>query len=409
MESRNRGRRRRRAGFSLAVALAALCGADAPPDAPLPAEVRGRVALSDGTALEGALLLAPGRRLSLEPEDAQKGKPLQFDLSDMRSIRFEVASESMERPWTFAAPGKDEKVYGEGTYPLREIRAKIRMKNGAERLGRLMTFALFVRDAKGEVRKLLVKSQQKGTVGQKLSDLVHPTAIEWLEGNESKVQGPRPKVEVSEADGQKKALEVEWDGPRILEVRLVGTNRLQVYDGKPAGKGFRADGLPDDDYDAALLTEEGIFLGLSASKAKDDFEIEGDPLLAPKEEPGAITADEKKAVEKKLALINDFFEGREIAAWAGGKEGLATGVRLTRKGKMSDGRGGKGETIAHDEIWRWHAAGADWVIDKRLSLFRREPKPGDKPPAWTVVPGLAGLASSGKRAAGVPAKATSAP
>lgn len=369
-----------------AILLAAAAGGAA-------GEGRGKVALSDGTAVEGALSLGEGRRLTLEPEGEGRGTPLLLDLADVAAIEFRAVSESIERPWTFKTPGSDEKVYGEGEYPLREIRARVRLKDGTLHAGRLMTFALHVRLESGEERKVLVKSQQKGEVGQSLADLVYPTRIELAAPDAGRGEPPAGRP-----------LDVAWQGPRIREARLVGTRRRQVYEAALVEGGFRAEGLPDDSYDAALLTESGIFLGLSAPAPRDDEEIEGDPLLLGTGSGSAspLGDGERDAVRRKLAAINEFFEGRAVAAWAGGKGGLATGVRLTREGRMSDGRGGGRATIAHDEVWLWHAAGEDWVIDKRLSLFRREQAPGEPPPGWTILPSLAGLPAAGKAAATAP-------
>ncbi|MHC4934193.1 MAG: hypothetical protein ACYTGV_18630 [Planctomycetota bacterium] len=300
------------------------------------AAVADEVELSDGTVMRGAVTFTKGTVLKL----TAKRRKHRIDPADVAVLEMEVDKQSMERPYTFKNPGDPTKSYGEGLYPLRNLRCRLTRKDGKVLEGDLISTIVYLLPAGAEdrIRFKLVR-QQKGKVGEALDDLVYLRAIRFRSAEAFTPATIRGTLDV----------------PHALEsVVAYHRERNGVYRGSVAdGNAFEVPGLPPGTYDLFAQTTNEFL-----------HPLEGDL-------PGL---DE---VRKSTAMAADFFEEREVFLLTGTREAARALVLKYRVGKTSYERELEGAKLWRLEVWLWHALEAEWRLDRRVLLFRGQKKEED--------------------------------
>lgn len=329
----------------------------------------GSVETSDGVELKGEVWFTNGEVKIYEGEDAAGGRYVKVAQDEILSIVFSTKSASLERPWRFKNAGSDEKEYLEGQYPLIELKSEAKLKSGQILKGHLMSAPVYLRVQNREVptdydnKKYFLKYQYKGEVGQAVKDVAYVTAIRF---DGAQAQGAREKggIAGTAALGEKGFGKLE-------QVAAFGLKRARAYYGKVnAAKGsFEIADLPEDVYDVAILTDSGIFIGLS-----DPPPPTGE---APEKRP--LEKGDREAIAKKVAKFRDFFDTQEVLAVKGDRDAARVLVYQYRKAPMHDQK--KDQELHRLDLWNWHLRQTEWVADTsgRANLFRySEIKDGPK-------------------------------
>lgn len=164
------------------------------------------VYFSDGKVLTGKISLTPGRSFKLNipeggklktrdmvtGEDVQYGKVRNFTFEPVREIRFYPEKEEMRRNWKFIETTKYNEKTGEADYspaakeysgrpyPLRYLAATVIFNSDESLQGHLYTATVYLK-AKGETRRLVLRSKQRGGEGTSLDELVYVSRIKLLD------------------------------------------------------------------------------------------------------------------------------------------------------------------------------------------------------------------------------------
>jgi len=332
----------------------------------------GRVTLSDGTVAEGRLVFTPGVKVHLT--DPATGRGRDALPGELAAILFRLDGESLERPYTFTTPGKDVKTYGEGRYPLRNLLATVVWRTGERAEGHLRTTVVKVLGPeKGgaddpDERRIVLRRQWKGTVGQTLDDLVHAREVRFTD-----VPDPAAKA------------------PATLDVHLPGRGSLRaagayghasglVYAGTvvdAAGGRVRFDGLPSDTYDVAALAGDVAIVG-SARAAGGSRPI--------------ADAEDGAALAEIVAKGDDLYDARTLVAAGGDRDAarLVVWKRVLRP-TTYDAELGRRQALVSVDVWTAHRLEHEWRIDARANLLRVVLGDGEEPPRAVAEPRLAGI------------------
>jgi hypothetical protein len=321
----------------LAVALAAvLAGAGAARAAAEEEAGRpGTVTLSSGEVLAGTLRLTRGKGLELFETTLRRR--LTIRLEEVARLAALPEHEEMAQAWRFLEEGSPEKVKLAYRYPLRKILTEITLRSGASLRGHLVAAPLYVRAAEGE-RKVLLLADQKGEPDQALADLVYVREVA-LDGPAAPALGAA-------------SLAVLAPGAReIAAVDLAHEASLELAPGAPAP-------LVPGRYDIFVRTPKAIVFGLSGA-------------------PDALAPEDRAAIAARIAGIEEFFDGKEVRALAGGPGAARALVELTRA-RPSDGKDAAGKPYGYIrwELWTLAKSGASWDVTARLFLFRERVEPG---------------------------------
>ncbi len=135
----------------------------------------GAVTLSDGTVLAGKIATTAEKpiRIWVEQEKQYEDVPL----SQVARAQVQVTWERDEPEWNFKESGSDVKVYSGRTYPAREQTYKFTLTDGTVIAGGVVA-PLYVTTADGKSRTLVLHKRDKGTIGQKLADVVYVKTVE---------------------------------------------------------------------------------------------------------------------------------------------------------------------------------------------------------------------------------------
>jgi hypothetical protein len=314
------------------------------------AALADEIELSDGTLMRGAVSFTKGAVLKLTVEK----RKYRIDPVDVAVLELKVEKESMERPYTFKNPGDPTKSYGEGRYPLRNLRCRLTRRDGKVLEGDLISTIVYLLPAGSDdkVRFKLVR-QQKGEVGQALDDLVYLRAVRFR---------PMGAFEPGTIRG---ALDVPHS---LQEVVAYHRERDGVYRGKVAeGNTFEIPGLPPGTYDLFAQTTNEFL-----------HPLQGDL-------PGL------EEVRKSTEMAADFFEEREVFLLTGTREAARALVLKYRVGKTSYERELEGAKLWRLEMWLWHALETEWRLDRRVFLFRGQKKEEDVARTPRRLEGFGGL------------------
>jgi hypothetical protein len=140
----------------------------------------GAVEWSDGHKQSGQISLSPGKDLRLFTGASQ----VALKLDEVKEIRFKVEKEQMWEGFYFPNAGQATQAKTGEVYPIRYLLTDITLADGKVLEGHLFTTTVYVETDDG-TEKVVLLAKQTGTNGQKLSDLLYPTAIRFEAGAES--------------------------------------------------------------------------------------------------------------------------------------------------------------------------------------------------------------------------------
>lgn len=306
----------------------------------------GTLTLSDGTACTGEVSLTKGKRIDLYVVDQKKRYAI--DLGEVVEITTEIERESLEHPWHFVEESRHEKVYLPGTYPLRKYLLHVKLASGPTLVGHVTAAPIYVR-VDDERRRYLLLADQKGEVGESLTDLVYVKSVTF-EGAEA-------------GDGTLLRLAVE--APGALEVRAVDARRDRGFEARQ-GRPFTVTGLLPGGYDLFIRYPDRLRCAVTAS--------------------GELTEAEKKEIEARVKQIEEFFDEKRVRGWFGGR-GRAKVLIEMRRTKDTTDADASGASYRHVrwEVWTLHKPEATWQVDARVFLFRERLDPGASFPEVDVV------------------------
>jgi len=136
--------------------------------------VPGYVELSTGQKIPGRLYTTRAKRLKIF--NVERKVYEYVPVPAVRRMEATVEWERLEKEWRFKEPGSPEKVETGRTYPVRQIRWRLILRNDHEIVGHLLGQPLYVEEG-GHVQRLLLSMRQKGTFGQTLQDLMYVRTV----------------------------------------------------------------------------------------------------------------------------------------------------------------------------------------------------------------------------------------
>lgn len=303
-----------------------------------PTGLDGTIRLSSGEVLRGKISLPGEKRIRMY--DLRLRRTFYLKLQEIAAIRTLVESEGMEDAWTFEEEGFRRKVQLGYKYPLRNYLQEFELSGGNLVVGHIIATPVYLNDGKKEHRFKLLR-QEKGKRGQTISDLVYPESIEFT----------------GEKAPRRAFASLAGTVPGLNAAAVVERKTLRGAAGKvqPSGS-FRIEGLLPGPYLAFLRVGNTVKIGL------------------PRELH--LTPVERKAVEKRLQSLEEFFDQKRMVLLSGSRERLWLLVELTRSGgtTLSD-ETGKSYRFRRWEVWILRARGREesgepWHIESRVFLDR---------------------------------------
>lgn len=297
----------------------------------------GSLELSDGSVVSGRIRFV--QDIVLTELRAAEGRTHRIDPSEVSSLEMIPVRESMERPYTFKNPGDPTKTFGEGLYPLRNLRCRLALRDGRALEGAFVSRVVYVAGEDGVEQRFKVVAQQKGAVGQTLADLVYVRSIRWDEPPGATLQA---------------AVRGRVRGPHALE-EVVAFHR-------ESGRVFRG---------VVTAPEEGTFeLGGLPAGTVDLVVQTTNEFLHPYGAGGELGSAERAEVQAATLQASDFFEERNVLALAGTRKAARALVLKRRLHATSYERELAGARMWRLEIWLWHGLEREWRLDRRLFLLR---------------------------------------
>lgn len=141
-------------------------GADTRQDA-LP----GVVELSNGRRLAGGILTTYEKPWQVY--DKQTGRWRRVPAAAVLSITAVVVEEKMELKWRWKAMGEPERVYTGESYPTRRLRWKFHLVDDSSITGTVKGQPMWVRSRNKKAGPFVLHERSRGTVAQKLADLIY--------------------------------------------------------------------------------------------------------------------------------------------------------------------------------------------------------------------------------------------
>ncbi len=331
----------------------------------------GRIVLSDGTVEQGRLSFTEGRVLHLT--DPETGKGHDVDPARVAALLFRVQRESMERPFTFKTPGSDEKSYGEGTYPLRELLCTVVLVDGERWDGHFKTTVVYVTkpaaapEAEGAmdasappeeaVTKFVLKRQWKGKVGETLDALVYPSEVRFTDVADPGAAALGTLEVTLRGAGALKSATAYGIRSRLL---------LPAASIDPTSSVVRFESLPEDVYDVFVL---GTGIAVAGS------------VRTPDAKRPIVDAEDLPPVREIVAKGDDLFDQRSLVAFGGDRDGARIVVekRVTRS-TTYDAEFGRRGALAAVDLWTAHRIEKEWRIDARVNPLRIVLAAGEEPP-----------------------------
>ena len=314
---------------------------------PLAAEGRvGTLTLSDGTAYTGEVSLTKGKKIDLFIIDQKKRYSI--DLAEVVEITTEVERESLEHPWHFIEESRHEKGYLPETYPLRKYLLHVKLASGPELVGHVTAAPIYVRASDEKLRYFLL-TDQKGDVGQALTDLVYVKSVTF-EGAQA-------------GDGRLCRLGVDAQG--AIEVRVVDAARDRGFEAR--GKApCVVTGLLPGGYDLFVRYPDRLRCAMTAS--------------------GELTEAEKKELDARVQQIEEFFDDKRIRVFSGSRDRAKVLLEMRRVKDTTDtDASGRSYHQVRWEVWTLHKLETTWQVDARVFLFRERLDPGAPFPEIDVV------------------------
>jgi hypothetical protein len=294
----------------------------------------GSVEWSDGRKLAGAISLTPGKDLRLFTSTAQ----VSLQLAEVKEIRFKPEKEEMWEGFYFPNAGQATQVKTGEVYPIRYLQTQITLADGQAVEGHLFTTTLYV-ETDDATEKVVLMAKQTGANGQKLADLVYPTAIRFDAGGAS---AGSARIDLTQA-GLK-----DIQPPLIFARPDLSMPPAQQTDGKSVWT------VPSADPKKLLFAvEAGDGVHVAWPEAKID------PAM-------------QQAVETGLKVMRDFYDTRTLlGCFADADAGdVYSLVMMKRVGKTVNGDGTPGDP----NIIPWSLVILRWKYDpeqKKATLLNR--------------------------------------
>ena len=324
----------------------------------------GRVVLSDGTVREGRLSFTQGARLHVVDPASGRGRDL--DPATVAALLFRVERESLERPYTFKTPGKDDKTYGEGLFPRRDLLCTVVLRSGERLDGHLRTTVVFVETAPdAEAERFVLRRQWEGAVGDTLDDLVYPREVRFADAADETAAAPATLVVTVRGAGPVAAAAAYGHASRLVFAGVVED---------PAAGRVRFDGLPSDAYDVAWRGRDLVLVGGVRPAAAARPLVDG--------EDGAPLAE-------IVAKGDDLYDARDLL-FAGGDRDAARLVveKRVKRPTTNDAAFGRRGALWALDVWTAHRLEREWRIDARSNVLRVVLREGEEPPRVAVEKGL---------------------
>ncbi len=294
----------------------------------------GVIEWSDGHKQTGAISLTAGRDLRVFTGDKQ----VSLTLDEVKEIRFSAEKEQMWEGFYFPNAGQATQAKTGEVYPIRYIKAELVLGNGQVVAGHLATTVFYIENDDG-AQKVVALAKQTGTNGEKLADLLYPTAIRFDAGATS---AGSVVIDLTSA-----ALPGALP-PKILTQPDLTPLAAQQTPDKPIWT------VPTDDPSKILLSIEAA---------------DGIHVAWPE---GEIDADRHAAVETGLHDLRDFYDTcTSLGSFAGADDtDIFSLVMMKRLGKSVDGGG----TPLPSDTTPWSLVILHWKYDpaaKKATLLHR--------------------------------------
>jgi hypothetical protein len=289
---------------------------------------------SDGHKVAGDISLTPGKDLRIYTGSTQ----VTVTLDEVKEIEFKPEKEEMWEGFYFPNAGQATQVKTGEVYPIRYLQTQITLGNGQVVEGHLFTTVFYVENDDG-VQKVVVMAKQTGPNGQKLADLLYPTAIRFEGGAVSTASAV---IDLTPAGF------APLHPPVILRKPDLTLLPTQPTEGKPIWT------VAIDDPGKLLFSVE----------AADGIHVAWpDATLDP---------DRKLAVDSGLKVMQDFYDDRKILGSFVGDDAtdIYSLVMMKRVGKSVDGGG----TPTPSDITPWSLVVLRWKYDseqKKATLLNR--------------------------------------
>ncbi len=276
---------------------------------------RAVVTLSDGGRHEGTLAFTGGRKPSFF--DVAKQKRFELDPAEIVRVAVSVEEEKLQQGWMFLEESRHDKVKLPYTYPLRKLLTAVTLASGETLEGHVT--AVFYLETESDERRFFLMTDQKGEKGQSLEDLVYVKEVVL----------PNRKA------GGKSAGTIRVPPGPAAVVNLDREVSFQPpFTSLPTGR-----------YDVFLFRGASVRYGLTG---------------------GPVAPEDRKAIEGKIALVEEFFTGKRIVAAAREGDTVRALMELTRKEASHDA----GWRFARWEVWTLEPTALTWNVRKRLFLHR---------------------------------------
>jgi hypothetical protein len=255
----------------------------------------GTVTFSDGKKLTGDLTLTPGTQLKI----FTSGQPVELPLEETKELRFSSESEKMQQGFYFPEAGQATQAKTDDIYPIRNIHTQITLPDGHVLEGHLFTTVLYVQDAQGAAKKVVLEAKQTGQDNEKLTDLVYPTDITFTDAG-----GGTTHLDLSHETFTNAQPPVVISIPDLTPVALEAGTTPQIWS------------MPAPDPSKLFLSVQdlnGFHVGWPAQDA--------DPSLV-------------AAVQVGLHNMQDFYDTRQLIGTSADPNGedIYTLVMMSRKG-----------------------------------------------------------------------------
>ena len=311
---------------------------------------KGYILMSDGTRYEGELLIRTPIKFNYELKDKKK-KQMKLQLSEICKIVVSVEFAEQEQTFFFPEEGKKIKEWTGKYSPRKKLSILIYFANGEEIKGE-STFQIYLMKKDEQPQRFDFRKDIHGKEGQDLDELTHIKEIFF-------------SVPVKIASGKiSGAIRV---GEKLQNVIAYGRNHQRTFIAKvdTENSKFELKNLPEDIYDLCIVCEKTIFLNAGALKPENATDDEEKDISAKEK----ITLNDK--IQKQIGRSEFFDRIRvlEVSGWRGSAVAVVLKERI-KKTHLDASDREHAHLPRRVEIWLLHLSEDEWVIDKRIYLFR---------------------------------------
>ncbi len=304
----------------------------------------GSVEWSDGRKVSGAISLTPGKDLGIF---LPAGK-VAIQLASVKEISFKPEKEEMREGFYFPNAGQATQAKTGEVYPVRYLQTRITLADGKVLEGHLFTTTFYI-ESENATEKLVLMAKQTGANGQKLTDVVYPTAIRF---DSAGVPAGSSKIDLSRENFVPIQPPVVISLPDLALVSIVAQGNKKVWS------------APVQDPKRLLFSVETA---------------EGIQVAWPEKEPDPAT---QTAVKEALTAMSDFYDNRTLlGSFANAEAGdVYTLVMMKRLGKTYDF---SAEVIPWSLVilrWKYDAEAKKATLLNRTSLAMGRQKGNSAPP-----------------------------